>query len=217
LRYAHRRAAREGARFEIIPRAQVPAQLDSLRAVSEQWLSRKGQVEKAFSVARFDARYLSQFDCAVVKLDGRIVAFANLLQTAGGEELSVDLMRYLDDVPYGTMDFLFVELMLWGRQHGFKSFSLGMAPLAGMPRHRLAPLWARAANMIFRHAEPLYGFEGLRAYKQKFGPTWEPRFIAGPAGLGIVRALVDLQALIGGKGSGRRAAPATPPIPRLAA
>ena len=217
LRYAARRAAREGAGFEIIPRADVPEHLDSLRAVSEQWLSRKGQSEKAFSVARFDAAYLTQFDCAVVKVDGRIVGFANLLQTANGEELSVDLMRYLDAVPYGTMDFLFVHLMLWGREQGFRTFNLGMAPLAGMPRHRLAPLWARAANMIFRHAEPLYGFEGLRAYKQKFDPVWEPRFIAGPTGLGMLRALVDLQALIGGKGGGRRVGPAAARHRRLAA
>jgi phosphatidylglycerol lysyltransferase len=201
LRYGERRAAREGARFEVMARPRVGAELETLRVVSDEWLRLKGHAEKGFSVGRFDDAYLAQFDCAAVRVRGRIVAFANLLQTADRKELSVDLMRHVGDVPYGTMDFLFANLMQWGRDAGFASFNLGMAPLAGMPRHRLAPLWARAGSMIFRHAEHLYGFEGLRAYKQKFCPNWEARFIAGPPGFGMIRALVDLQALVGGRGT----------------
>ena len=33
-------------------------------------------------------------------------------------ELSVDLMRFGPDAPRGAMDYLFIELMLWGRQRG---------------------------------------------------------------------------------------------------
>ena len=50
--------------------------------------------------------------------------------------------------------------------------------------------------MICAYGEALYGFEGLRAYKDKFSPDWEPRFIAGSQGLSLGRALIDLQALI---------------------
>jgi len=35
-------------------------------------------------------------------------------------------------------------------------------------------------SLLRRHGEALYGFEGLCAYKDKFSPDWEPRFIAGP-------------------------------------
>jgi phosphatidylglycerol lysyltransferase len=71
--------------------------------------------------------------------------------------------------------------------------------------------------MIFRHAEQFYGFEGLRAYKQKFCPSWEARFIAGPPGLGMIRALVDLQALVGGKSPAAAGRGEPPRIGRLAA
>ena len=37
-------------------------------------------------------------------------------------------MRHLVEMPYGTMDFLFVQLMQWGRDQGYRWFNLGAAP-----------------------------------------------------------------------------------------
>ncbi len=203
LRYAERRAAREGASFEVVSASAVPAIMGELRQVSDSWLQSKDLSEKAFSIGRFDAEYLSLFDCAIVRCEGRIVAFANIWATANHEELSVDLMRHIESMPYGTMDFLFVHLMQWGKQQGYRWFWLGLAPLSGINARRLAPIWARIGHLLYHHGEALYGFEGLRAYKEKFAPQWEPRYIAGPHGLGLARALVDLQTLVGG---GRRSA-----------
>ncbi|WP_324699643.1 bifunctional lysylphosphatidylglycerol flippase/synthetase MprF [Novosphingobium aerophilum] len=205
LRHAMRRAEREGAEFAIVPAARTGAIMGELRAVSDAWLHAKGQREKAFSVGRFEADYIARCDIAVVRCEGRIVAFANLWKTAGREELSVDLMRHCAEVPYGCMDFLFTRLMLWGRQEGYQWFNLGLAPLSGIEARRLAPTWARAAGMLFRHGEAFYGFEGLRNYKEKFCPVWEPRFIACNGGMATGRALLDLQSLIAdGKGSAAR-------------
>jgi phosphatidylglycerol lysyltransferase len=97
------------------------------------------------------------------------------------------------------MDLLFAKLMLWGRDAGYRRFSLGIAPLSGIEARRLSPAWAKAAAFLFRHGERVYRFEGLRAYKEKFGPAWSPRYIAGPRGLALVRGLLVLQGLIGGK------------------
>ncbi|MGO4169751.1 bifunctional lysylphosphatidylglycerol flippase/synthetase MprF [Novosphingobium sp. YAF33] len=205
LRHAMRRAEREGAEFAIVPAARVPSLMAELGAVSDEWLRAKGQREKAFSVGRFDAAYIARCDVAVVRCAGRIVAFANLWKTAGRQELSVDLMRHRAEVPYGCMDFLFTRLMLWGRQEGYAWFNLGLAPLSGIEARRLAPTWARAAGMLFRHGEAFYGFEGLRNYKEKFAPLWEPRYIACNGGMATGRALLDLQSLIAdGKGSAAR-------------
>lgn len=196
LRYAVRRAQREGAAFEVVPAADVPAILGRLQEISDVWLADKGHREKGFSVGRFDPAYISRFDCAIVRREGRIMAFANIWATQDKTELSIDLMRYDSDSPYGTMDFLFAHLMQWGRDAGYRWFSLGVAPLSGLEARRLAPLWARLGSLLYQHGEALYGFEGLRSYKDKFAPEWEPRFIAGPPGLGMGRALIDLQALI---------------------
>lgn len=199
LRHAERRAVREGATFEIVPAAKVPAIMEDIHAISNRWLKAKRHREKGFSVGWFDPAYVARFDCALVRHEGRIVAFANIWETANRSELSIDLMRHDGDMPYGTMDYLFVRLMLWGKDSGYGRFSLGMAPLSGLDARPLAPLWAKLGSLLYKHGEALYGFEGLRAYKDKFSPDWEPRFIAGPHGLALGRAMIDLQALISAK------------------
>lgn len=204
LRHALRRAEREGATFEIIAADRVPAILPDLRAVSDGWLAAKGATEKSFSVGRFDDAYISRLDCAVVRCEDRIIAFANIWATVDGKELSVDLMRHSADAPPGVMDFIFTKLLLWGQARGYRWFTLGLAPLSGMEARRLSPLWVKAASFLYRHGDAFYGFGGLRAYKAKFAPVWEPRFIAGPQGLSLARAMVDLQRLIGGRGSAAR-------------
>jgi phosphatidylglycerol lysyltransferase len=205
LRHAVRRTTRDGASFEIIAAADVPALLPELRAVSDDWLAAKGAAEKSFSVGRFGDIYMAKFDCAVVRCQGRIVAFANIWATPDGQELSVDLMRHSGDAPPGVMDFIFTSLLLWGQAQGYRWFTLGLAPLSGLEARRLSPLWVKGAAFLYRHGDAFYGFGGLRAYKAKFAPIWEPRFIAGPQGISLARAMVDLQRLIGG-GRGSMAA-----------
>jgi phosphatidylglycerol lysyltransferase len=197
LRHTERRAGREGVRFDVVPAEAVPSLLPELETVSEQWLEAKGHREKGFSLGRFDPAYLCRCDCAVVRVSGTIVAFANVWRTANKQEMSVDLMRHGEGSPPGVMDYLFVNLMLWGKAEGYRSFSLGLAPLSGIDGHRLSPAWAKAASILFRHGERFYGFRGLRAYKEKFGPVWQPRYVAAPRGLGFIKAMRDLNRLIG--------------------
>ena len=102
-------------------------------------------------------------------------------------------------MPYGTMDFLFAELMLRYRDLGFQRFGLGMAPLSGMARHAMAPFWHRGGRLLFAHGENFYNFRGLRAFKEKFDPQWEPRYLAAPSGLAPLLALSDVASLISGR------------------
>ncbi|MBV8343218.1 MAG: DUF2156 domain-containing protein, partial [Gammaproteobacteria bacterium] len=108
----------------------------------------------------------------------------------------VDLMRFGADAPRGAMDYLFIELMLWAQRAGYRWFNLGMAPLSGLEAHPLAPAWHRVGNFIFRHGEHFYNFEGLRRYKSKFAPEWEPRYLAARGGIALPRVLVDVSVLI---------------------
>jgi phosphatidylglycerol lysyltransferase len=113
--------------------------------------------------------------------------------------MSLDLMRYDPAAaPAKVMEFLLIELMLWGRAEGFRAFSLGMAPLAGLEHRELAPLWSRAGAALFHHGEQFYNFQGLRAYKEKFDPVWEPRYLASPGGLALPRILTNVASLIAG-------------------
>lgn len=198
LRQACARVRRHGCRFEIVPAADVPALVPELLRVSQAWLAAKSAREKSFSNASFDAEYLSHFPVAVVRDDARVLAFANLWQGGAREELSVDLMRHVPDAPNGTMDFLFSEVMLWGRAQGFRWFDLGVAPLAGLESGQDPALWRRVGTLLYRHGEHFYNFRGLRTYKDKFGPVWTPRYLASPGGPALPIALLDVTALIAG-------------------
>ncbi len=197
LRQTHRRAQRDGARFEVVPASEVPALIPQLRAISDAWLADKPGSEKGFSLGYFDARYLGEFDCALVRSGESLVAFANLW-TAGHVELSIDLMRYGEGAPKGVMDYLMVETMLWARAQGYAWFNLGMAPLSGLEEHPLAPAWHKLGRLVQRYGENFYHFEGLRKFKEKFTPVWRPRYLAAPGGLSLPGALVDVTTLISG-------------------
>ncbi|HQU33534.1 MAG: hypothetical protein B7Z68_03620 [Acidobacteria bacterium 21-70-11] len=198
LRHVHRRLEAQGCSFEIVPREGVPALLPDLKIVSDAWLAAKGTREKGFSLGLFSPEYVSQFAVAVVRHEGRLAAFANVWTAADREELSVDLMRFLHDTPNGVMEYMFVKLMLWGREQGYRWFNLGMAPLSGMQQHALAPLWMRLGALLYRHGENFYNFQGIRQYKDKFAPVWEPKYLASRGGLALPRIVTNVAALIAG-------------------
>ena len=198
LRYTRRRLEKEGCVFEIIPPDRVASLLPELSALSDRWLESKQTREKGFSLGYLDPVYIQRFPLGVVRQAGTMIAFANIWRSAQHEELAVDLMRYSHEAPGGVMDYLFVELMLWGQREGYQCFNLGMAPLSGLENRALAPLWARVGGFVFRHGEHFYNFQGLREYKGKFDPQWEPKYLASPGGLYLPRILTDIAALISG-------------------
>jgi len=199
LRQTHHRAAREGLRFEVIPAAGVDAVLSELEVVSAAWLAQKETREKGFSLGFFAPEYLRRLPVAVVRDEaGTMVAFANLMPAAEHEELSCDLMRYRPGLRVGIMDFLFVELLLWGKAEGYRWFNLGMAPLSGFEDRALAPLWSRLGALLFRHGEDFYNFQGLRQFKEKFDPEWQPRYLVSPGGVVLPRVLANVASLVSG-------------------
>ena len=245
------RGTKDGLSFEVIPQTQVAALFRDLKAISDIWLGDKKSAEKGFSLGYFDEDYLKHFDCAVVKYQGEIVAFANLWQSGYLNELSIDLMRYKE--VYNSegkeiknmMDYLFVNLFMWGKEVGYHYFSLGMAPFTGLEvqikpvvesnvskdevlkdmvlksndqntvdseqievpaAEAIGPRWRYVTNTVTKYGKTYYNFTGLRNFKEKFNPDWEPRYIGIETGLRAgmkpIKGLTDTTLLIsGGLGS----------------
>ena len=240
------RGSKDGLSFEVIPQEQVPALLGDLKTVSDIWLGDKKSAEKGFSLGYFDEDYLKRFDCAVIKYQGDIVAFANLWQSDHLNELSIDLMRYkevqdsADKEIKNMMDYLFINLFMWGKEAGYHYFSLGMAPFTGLEvqikpvvesnvlkdealksndqntvdseqiespvAETIGPRWRYVTNTVTKYGKTYYNFTGLRNFKEKFNPDWEPRYIGIETGLRAgmkpIKGLTDTTLLIsGGLGS----------------
>jgi len=198
LRYTMRKLEKEGYIFQIIQQGEIRSFLSEFKAISDAWLQIKSTREKGFSLGFFDEKYLKTFPAGIIRKDDRIVAFTNILAGADKKELSVDLMRYYPYVSNGLMEYMFTKLMLWGKDEGFEYFNLGMAPFSGFDTHEFAPLWNRIGALIFRYGEHFYNLQGLRQYKEKFNPQWEPKYLASPGGLFTPRILVNIASLISG-------------------
>jgi phosphatidylglycerol lysyltransferase len=201
LRNIRSRLERHGCIFEVVPAEAVPSLLAELKDVSDAWLASKNTQEKRFSLGFFDPEYLKHYPAALVRREGKIQAFANLWLGAGQQEISMDLMRYLPEAPSGVMEYLFIQVILYGQAQGYRWFNMGMAPLSGLEaggRSSLAPLWNRLGAFVYRHGEHFYNFQGLRRYKEKFDPTWEPRYLALPGGLLLPKILTNIASLISG-------------------
>lgn len=202
MRRVLRLAEREALSFEIVEPERVPGLLPRLRRVSDAWLAEKATREKGFTLGRFDDSYLSSFPVAIVTRGDDVLAFANVWASTAREELSIDLMRHVPGAPRGVMDLVFIHLIQWGASQGYRWFSLGMAPLSGIEARSLAPLWNRMSALVFRHGEHFYNFQGIRQYKEKFHPVWEPRYLATQGGLALPRVLLDVTSLVAGGLSG---------------
>ncbi len=196
LRYTWSRGQRDGLTLQFYAPGQAP--LDELQGISEAWLQGKNVREKGFSLGRFSPDYLAHFRIVVVRVEGRAVAFANLLECDSHVVASLDLMRVVADAPKSTMEFLMLGLILHFKEAGYERFSLGMVPLAGLQPRRGTPLPLRLGAWVFNRGESFYNFQGLRRFKDKFQPQWEPRYLAVPAGLDPWVAMADTAALIAG-------------------
>jgi len=199
LRNAVRKAEKEGCTFEWVTAADATrALLPELRAVSDAWLTSKHTREKQFSIGYFDEDYLKNFSVGVVRQNGQILAFITLWEGSFGDELYLDLMRSVPDMPRGTMDLLFVRLMERAQENGYSWFNLGMSPLSGPVDRTEHPVWGWARARLRRYGEKFYNTQGLRQYKEKFDPQWAPRYLVAPSRLALVRALVGVAALTSG-------------------
>lgn len=198
LRQSYNRGLRDGLTFSVVQPGDIAPILNDLRAVSDGWLDHHNAKEKTFSLGAFDDDYVLSQPVAVVRLAESIVAFATLMVTDTKAEATVDLMRFAPDAPKGTMDFLFASILDYLRNEKYAQFNLGMAPLSGMAQREAAPVWDRVGGALFEHGERFYNFKGLRAFKSKFHPRWEPRYLAVSNGTGAALALMDVTFLIGG-------------------
>ncbi len=202
LRRSWRKTGECGASFEVFPAGIAPCRYEELKRVSDEWLAHHAGGEKTFSLGGFEPAYIAEFPIAVVRVGGKVAAFATLWTTAQRTAFSIDLMRYADDAPKDVMDFLFVELLHWGRENGYVAFEFGMAPLAGLEDRPLAPIMSRVGRLMFERGEEIYNFRGVHRFKDKYDPVWQPRYIAAPNKWTIPVLLADVGILSSGGMSG---------------
>ncbi|HIK43313.1 MAG TPA: DUF2156 domain-containing protein, partial [Leptolyngbyaceae cyanobacterium M65_K2018_010] len=181
LRTALNKFTKQGYRVQIYTPPIGDDLLAELRAISDDWLEAMEGAEKKFSLGWFDPDYLR--DCVIAVVEdpqGIPIAFANLVPEYQLNEATLDLMRHHRDGEHGTMDFLFVSLMQYCQAQGYDSFNLGLVALSGVGDLPQATPIEKGMHYLYEHLNSIYNFQGLRAYKEKFQPHWEPRYFVYP-------------------------------------
>jgi len=189
---------RYGLEVDIVQPGDLGQILTSLRSVSSSWYSARRPDEPEPPSDFFSGPYLRCGPVAVVRQDDTVVAFANLWQSGGLEEVMVDLIRLDPGLPPDTLTAFVAQLMLWSKNLGYRWFNLGIAPPAGVEPRRRSALWNEAANVLYRHGEHFAEFRELRRFKESFGPAWEPRYLASPGGLLLPMVFRNLTRLVSG-------------------
>lgn len=178
---------KEGFLLEKLSAPHSESVLDEVQEISEQWLGLPGRKERTFTLGTFDRNSIQSQNLFVMKdKGGKILAFVNQIKDYAKDEATIDMMRHRTEVPSGSMDFLFGRLLLLLHEEGYKFFSLSLAALSGVGDEPGASLEEKAVHLVYEHLNRFFSYKGLRAYKDKFDPEWQERFLVyegGPAGL----------------------------------
>ena len=167
---------KEGYYVEVKSPPHDSTLLEALKKISNEWLS-EGRRERSFTLGNFNIKYLQETQIIVLNdRNDEIIAFLNRIKSYIPGEVTVDLMRHKKDIPNGTMDFLFESYLKILYKEGFKTFSLGLSPFAGINESINSPFIEKVMEELFNHFNKIFSFKGLRQYKEKFEPFWEDRY-----------------------------------------
>ena len=181
--------------FEVIEPPFSKEMIETLQHVSDQWLD--GRNEMHFSVGQFSEEYLSKAPIGIMRNeDGKIIAFCTLMPTYFNDAISVDLIRWLPELDLPLMDGLYLHMLSWGKEKGYRSFNMGMATLSNVGQLHYSYLRERLAGRVFEHFNGLYRFQGLRRYKEKYGPNWEPRFLVYRKDASLWQSMIKVMRVI---------------------
>jgi phosphatidylglycerol lysyltransferase len=201
LRYAFNHMQKMGFTTETYQPPLPQELVNELQEISDEWLTHVHGREMRFSLGWFDKDYISGSPGMVVRSrEGILTAFTNIIPEYGRNESTIDMMRYRPESEYGTVDFMITSLLLWAQQQGFQTFNLGLSALSGIGESSSDPALSKALKYIYEHINQFYNFKGLHNFKEKFHPSWSPRYLVypGSASLPLV-ALAMIQADLGGR------------------
>jgi phosphatidylglycerol lysyltransferase len=159
--------------------------------ISAEWLRMHRAHELTFSMGYFDPASVlyrsSRYFLARDQQSGRILGFVSFvpIHRASGvyadgiRGWGLDLMRRREDSMSGLIEFLIASAVLVFQHEGAEILSLGLSALSDTcpTGTSEAVAIAKMRKLLFERFNRFYSFKGLHAFKNKFAPQWEPRYL----------------------------------------
>lgn len=152
-----------------------------LRAISEMWVGDKGLPEMGFTLGTLTEAEDPEVRLALaVSPAGDVDGFLSWLPVYGGDGKvrgwTLDLMRRREGGFGPVMEFLIGSSARLFSEEGAEVMSLSGAPLA----HEYpadAGVIATLSDKLAETLEPVYGFQSLHRFKEKFHPRYETLYL----------------------------------------
>jgi len=177
LRAQLNRARNKGVRVEEWPSARAAA-APALRELLSLWLGGRGLPPLHFLVEPDTLERLDDRRVFVAELRGRVVAFVVMSPVPARNGWLTEQFVRAPAAPNGTVEMLLDCAVRAVARDGAAYVTMGLAPLSrhGGARPAREPLWLQLAlRWVHAHGRRFYNFDGLEAFKAKFGPSrWEP-------------------------------------------
>lgn len=183
VRHAVTRAKRENVTVQCWHQQALPdAVFADMKRLSSVWMQeRKIQKQFGFSMGRFPIDWSPDLLTVIAfGAQGEVQAFLTWTPLYAGEGWALDVMRRGKETAPGTMEFLIAEAIAWAKEHGYKQMSLGLAPLAGLLdtlRSSSPSFVEQSAAYLHQRGVLLGQYRSLYAFKAKFQPQWEERYL----------------------------------------
>lgn len=179
-----RRKLRQAEKAGVTTQREEPttALLDELARIDAHWVAEHGGA-RGFSMGRYCPDYVGVQQIYVARQDGRAIAFVTLHETT--RDLALDLMRYGDDLPDGTMHLLIATAIADAQAEGRARLTLAAMPARDVAERRIV---SRMRTRIAQRS----GGDGLTRFKESFGPRRQPLYMAAPNPMSITLASADL-------------------------
>jgi lysylphosphatidylglycerol synthetase-like protein (DUF2156 family) len=177
LRQAVQRASNAGVTVSVQAEASIePALASDLLVLRER--SHKGN-DRGFSMLLgnlLDGTHPDSVIAVARDRTGRPVAFQRYL-TSGRDGLSLDLPVRDPQAPGGVDERLIVDVVGWGRSHGYQWVSLAFAPFADLFAAKPPTLIQRLGRGALHALDPLIRVRPLYRFLRKFHALGGRRYV----------------------------------------
>ncbi|WP_309620916.1 DUF2156 domain-containing protein [Salinibacterium sp.] len=185
VRSSINRAAREGVQVTWGTWAAFsPKITNQIAEISELWVVEKKLPELGFTLGGLDELRDSDVLLGVaIDESGHVQAVTSWMPTWSQGVLighTLDFMRRRADGMNGVMEFVIAEAAARAKRDGLRFLSLSGAPLAVVPNGEHETPVDRILAALGKVLEPVYGFQSLLNFKQKFQPQLAPLYMAYP-------------------------------------
>ncbi len=199
VRNAVNKAAREGITAEWCSYPEAPIELVyQIRRISGKWVADKGLPEMGFTLGGLEELNDPNIRCLIaVGADRKVHAITSWMPVYESGCLvgwTLDFMRRNigPDTSHGVMEFLIATAARTFQEEGARFVSLSGAPLARLDRGQQPCTVQRLLDMLANAMEPVYGFQSLLQFKDKFHPVYQPLYLTypDPAAIGSIATAI---------------------------